>query len=767
MPKNKFAQIESKYVNEIGLIRTLDEDDEVEGSNADSDEEEERKDEKFSSNFCFDETDTFENDAWNDIKKYVKRKASTLEEKIAQIREERRQKKSKKEVLQNAPEIKVESTVADCEEANNVAQSIPIENHPAAEKQNEMETNGTLENEVEDMELSSDNEEQEQDVIKVKEKKKRKKKKGLFDLGKVVVVESEVLGEQVEYDPSTTFQQMNLSRPLQKAISSMNFLHPTPIQAATIPVALMGKDIYGCAATGTGKTAAFMLPVLERLLYKPIDDPVTRVLVILPTRELAVQVYQVSKQLAQFTKIQIALSAGGLELKAQELALRKAPDIIIATPGRLIDHLENTPSFSLNYIEILILDEADRILDEYFAEQMKEIIGQCAYTRQTMLFSATLNDEVKDLAASALKKPVKIFINSNTEVAFNLHQEFIRIRPNRESEREAILAALLSRTFEDRVMVFAQTKMQVHRLYILLGLMGIKVAELHGNMNQPQRLDSLRKFKEEEVDVLVATDVASRGLDIPGVKTVINFTLPCTIQHYIHRVGRTARAGRSGRSVSMVGEKERKLLKEIVKKAKNPVKHRIIPPDIVNKYQEQVTSLEGDLSRVMKEEKEEKEFQSVEKNIKKAETLVSGEKENDLKRSWFQTPAERKKEKVALRLGDPKAKKKKGTKPTTEDRMSVELEKAAQYQARLAKRAQKPQRIRAITEDDGSKKRKKNKMFKKKSFEKELADSSRSSVKQFRYEATHHDKMEKLNKMKMKKNPSKKFKSKSRYRRKK
>ncbi|CAL1293488.1 unnamed protein product [Larinioides sclopetarius] len=617
--------------------------------------------------------------------------------------------------------------------------------------------------------LSSEDENKD-DVLKVK-KKKKKKKKGLFEIDKVVSIDGDVdaiFGNEVQYDPSMTFQQMNLSRPLQKAITTMNFLHPTPIQAATIPIALMGKDIYGCAATGTGKTAAFMLPVLERLLFKPKDKPVTRVLVVLPTRELAVQVYQVSKQLAQFTKIEIVLSAGGLELKAQELALRRIPDIIIATPGRLLDHLENTPSFSLHSIEILILDEADRILDEYFSEQMKEIIKQCCYERQTMLFSATLNDEVKDLAAAVLKKPVKIFINSNTEVAMNLHQEFIRIRPNREADREAIAVALLSRTFQDRAMVFAQTKMQVHRLYIILSLMGIKSAELHGNMNQPQRLEALRKFKEEEVDVLVATDVASRGLDIPGVKTVINFTLPCTLQHYIHRVGRTARAGRIGRSVSMVGEKERKLLKEIVKEAKNPVKHRIVPPEIVSKYQEQLISLEDDISRVMKEEKEEKELQAMEKNVKRVESMVRGKSETEPKRTWFQTPSERKKEKTALKLGNPKAKRKKGVVPSTNDRMEVELMKAAQYQARLAKKSQKPQRIRAITENENnfkSKKPKKNQM--KRSFEEELGDTSRTTVKKFRYEATHHEKMENLQKMKLKNKPNKKFKSKSRYRRKK
>lgn len=290
------------------------------------------------------------------------------------------------------------------------------------------------------------------------------------------------------------------------------------------------------------------------------------------------------------------------------------------------------------------------MLDEYFAEQMKEIISSCSRSRQTMLFSATMSEQVKDLAAVSLDKPVKVFVNTNQTVAFNLRQEFIRIRkrveakpepkPNEDDDeniqesdeeeqrhkkrnfkgpqrrggkmyqlkkerdekeqedkdREPILAALICRTFHDHCMVFVQRKRQAHRLHILLGLLGIKAGELHGNLTQQQRLESLKQFKEEQIDVLIATDVAARGLDIVGVKTVINFNMPLSTEHYIHRVGRTARAGRAGISVSLADERERKLVKDIIKSAETPVKNRIIPPEILEKYYNKMEALEPEIS---------------------------------------------------------------------------------------------------------------------------------------------------------------------------
>lgn len=417
---------------------------------------------------------------------------------------------------------------------------------------------------------------------------------------------------------------------------------------------------------------------------------------------------------------------------------------MIATPGRLIDHLHNAPSFTLSTIEILILDEADRMLDEYFEDQMKEIIRMCSQQRQTMLFSATLSEEVESLVAVSLKKPVRIFVNSNTDVAPFLRQEFIRVRENKEGDREAIVTALCCRSFLTNVLIFAQTKKQAHRMHIILALLGIKAAELHGDLSQGERLKSLERFKTGDADVLVCTDLASRGLDINNVKTVINLTMPNTQQHYVHRVGRTARAGKTGRSVSLVGESERKLLKQIVKFAKTPVKSRVVPGEVIDKYRGKLEALEWEIGEIVKMEYNEKRIVSTENQVNRAEKLLNGEQSE--KRAWFQKTHERRMGKVERMLGAHSAVKgskkgrnqdKKGnaSKPATADeRMQVELEKSQQYRRRIEKRNKKPKRARACAEDDQPAAKRAKKQVKKKGFfDSELTNTSQKSVKKFRH----------------------------------
>lgn len=283
-----------------------------------------------------------------------------------------------------------------------------------------------------------------------------------------------------------SFQGMSLSRPILRGLAAVGFTAPTPIQAKTIPVALLGKDVVGGAVTGSGKTAAFIVPVLERLLYRPKKVPTSRVAILMPTRELAIQCHAVATKLASHTDIKFCLAVGGLSLKVQEAELRLRPDVIIATPGRFIDHMRNSASFTVDTLEILVLDEADRMLEAGFADELNEILTTIPKSRQTMLFSATMTSSVDNLIRVGLNRPVRLLVDSQKQTVGTLVQEFIRLRPGRETKRMGYLLYLCANVYTDRVIVFFRQKKEAHRARVIFGLSGLKATELHGSMSQEQ-----------------------------------------------------------------------------------------------------------------------------------------------------------------------------------------------------------------------------------------------------------------------------------------
>ncbi|KAF6261994.1 P-loop containing nucleoside triphosphate hydrolase protein [Scenedesmus sp. NREL 46B-D3] len=443
-----------------------------------------------------------------------------------------------------------------------------------------------------------------------------------------------------------SFQDLNLSRPLLRAVAALGYTHPTPIQAACIPLALAGRDICGSAMTGSGKTAAFALPILERLLYRPRQVAATYVLMLAPTRELAAQIHSMVQRLAQFTDVDAALIVGGLSLTAQAAALRAGPCVVVATPGRVIDHVRNSQGFGLEDLSVLVLDEADRLLEMGFKEELREILRMAPKQRQTLLFSATFNDDVAGLVALSLKQPVRLAADAAAAAPSTLSQEIVRLKGSAASEKEAALLALASRSFSNgRTIVFCKTKQRAHRLKLLFGLCKLPpAAELHGDMTQAARLESLERFRRGEAAYLLATDVAARGLDILGVQVVLNFDAPRSLETYLHRIGRTARAGESGVAVSLIGDEDRALLKEVVKKGRVTLKQRVVPPQAMAKWQGTIEAAEPDVERVLSEEHEEAALRRAEMEANKAANMLEHEDEiySRPARTWFQTEKQKK-----------------------------------------------------------------------------------------------------------------------------
>jgi ATP-dependent RNA helicase RhlE len=363
-----------------------------------------------------------------------------------------------------------------------------------------------------------------------------------------------------------SFSELSLSPKIARAVAEMGYESMTPIQAQAIPVVLEGKDVMGAAQTGTGKTAAFSLPLLQRLLKhenastSPARHPV-RALVLLPTRELADQVAQQVKLYAKYTDLRSAVVFGGMDMKPQTLELKKGVEVLVATPGRLLDHIE-AKNCVLNQVEYVVLDEADRMLDIGFLPDLQRILSHLPKTRTTLLFSATFSPEIKRLAGSYLQNPVTIEVARSNATASTVEQRFFRVE---DDDKRLALKQILNERGLKQAFVFVNSKLGCARLARSLEREGLVTAALHGDKSQDERLKALEAFKSGGVDLLVCTDVAARGLDIKDVPAVFNFDIPFNAEDYVHRIGRTGRAGASGLAVSFVGGRDAKMIGDLEK----------------------------------------------------------------------------------------------------------------------------------------------------------------------------------------------------------
>lgn len=345
-----------------------------------------------------------------------------------------------------------------------------------------------------------------------------------------------------------SFQDLGIIQSLCDACTALGYKAPTPIQTEAIPLALQGRDLIGLAETGSGKTAAFALPILQALMESPQSSLYG--LCLAPTRELAYQIAQAFEALGSLISVKVAVVVGGMDMISQSIALGKKPHIVVATPGRLLDHLENTKGFSLRSIKHLVMDEADRLLDLDFGAIITKILKVLPRERRTYLFSATMTSKVESLQRASLSNPLRVSISTNKyQTVSTLLQSYCFI-PHKD--KDVYVAWLINEFASKSVIIFTRTVNETQRIAILLRALGFGAIPLHGQLSQSSRLGALGKFRARSRDILVATDVAARGLDIPSVDVVLNFDLPHNSETYIHRVGRTARAGKSGHAISMV-----------------------------------------------------------------------------------------------------------------------------------------------------------------------------------------------------------------------
>lgn len=368
------------------------------------------------------------------------------------------------------------------------------------------------------------------------------------------------------------FDTLPLDPKLIRAVDEQGYATMTPIQAKAIPLVLSGRDVMGAAQTGTGKTAAFAIPLLQKMMrhetssVSPARHPV-RALVLAPTRELADQVAQSVKAYAKHSHLRSTVVFGGIDMKPQTLELKRGVEVLIATPGRLLDHIE-AKNCVLNQVEYVVLDEADRMLDIGFLPDLQRILSYLPKQRQTLLFSATFSPEIKRLAQSYLQDPITVEVARPNATASTVEQRFVSVAP--EDKRRVVLQMLRQRAITQAI-VFVNSKLGAARLARSFEHDGLRTSALHGDKSQDERLKSLAAFKAGEVDVLVATDVAARGLDIADLPAVFNFDVPFNAEDYVHRIGRTGRAGASGLAVTLVTRDDARLIGDIEKLIKKKI----------------------------------------------------------------------------------------------------------------------------------------------------------------------------------------------------
>ena len=369
---------------------------------------------------------------------------------------------------------------------------------------------------------------------------------------------------------TTTFDELGVSEAVLSAVRDAGYKHPTPIQAQAIPLVLKGRDVMGLAQTGTGKTAAFTLPIVDRLANGPRR---TRALVLTPTRELCVQVEESVHKYARHAELDVASVYGGVPLEPQQRKLRNGVDIVVATPGRLIDHLDRQ-NVVFDDLEVLVLDEADRMLDMGFAPQINRIVSEIPKYRQTLLFSATMPPEVEALARKYLRKPVVVQVGRRSQTADTVTHAVYPVPRERKS---ALLARLLKDDELDSVLVFTRTKHGADRVVRHLERENIKATAMHADKTQPQRVKALEDFKSGKVRVLVATDIAQRGLDIENISHVINYDVPQQAEDYVHRIGRTGRAAKEGDAYTFMAPDEIAMVRTIERVIGQPIPRVSVP----------------------------------------------------------------------------------------------------------------------------------------------------------------------------------------------